>query len=166
MTNHGNLTVLLIIFLQKPTCQHVKKKEAEAGAGGEAECGCALCHPLLNKYLFRRQPRPGVALGAVKPAPNQTNLPQGARNRSGFPKRRARVSRSPVEKRHQKEQNQEKNIRSSLFDFLSSPHGKSQNFVALLTFLSWLHVAFALNHMERGRCQHNPLMLLACLSLD
>ena len=59
---------------------------------------------------IKRQPRPGVVLGAV---PN--TLAPGP----GFPKRQTEeVSRSPAEMRHQKQKNPEKNIRNSLtFDF-------------------------------------------------
>lgn len=52
--------------------------------------GCALCHPLTQQMSIQRQPRPGVALGAVKPAPNQTNLPQGPETGVGSPKGRLR----------------------------------------------------------------------------
>ena len=36
------------------------------------------------------QPRPGVALGAEKPSPNQTNMPQGPETGVGSPKGRLR----------------------------------------------------------------------------
>lgn len=141
MTNHGNLTALLIIFLQKPTCPACQGRSGgwgSAGAGGSAGWGGVCTLPSThstNVYSVPTQTRCCTRSCETSTEPNK-HAP-GARNRSGFPKRQTEeVSRSPVEKRHQNQKNQEKNIRNSLLDFISSPHGKSQTFVAVLTFLS------------------------------